>query len=162
MSAYIEINIKEDMPTVAEAMQYLQSELDRLRRNKYKCVQIVHGYGSTGKGGAICIKARQWLKAQEQKGKIKSVVYGEDFTIFNATARELKNRYAELEQLFMDGSSDASIPEVDTTKLDSLLNFIKDLDDSYFDLGDDEYYVFNQSGKDVVKPIIDDLIKLDI
>ena len=44
-----EINIKEDMPKVAEAMQYLQSELERLRRNKYKCVQIVHGYGSTGK-----------------------------------------------------------------------------------------------------------------
>ena len=100
MSAYIEINIKEDMPTVAEAMQYLQSELERLRRNKYKCVQIVHGYGSTGKGGAICTKARQWLKAQEQKGKIKSVVYGEDFTIFNATARDLKARYPELEQLF--------------------------------------------------------------
>ena len=99
MSAYIEINIKEDMPTVAEAMQYLQSELERLRRNKYKCVQIVHGYGSTGKGGAICIKARQWLKAQEQKGKIKAVVFGEDFTIFNATARELKNRYPELAQL---------------------------------------------------------------
>ena len=38
MSTYIEINIKEDMPTVAEAMQYLQSELERLHRNKYKCV----------------------------------------------------------------------------------------------------------------------------
>lgn len=99
MSAYIEINIKEDMPTVAEAMRYLQFELERLRRNKYKCVQIVHGYGSTGKGGAICTKARQWLKAQERNGHIKSVVYGEEFTIFNPLARELKVRYPELEQL---------------------------------------------------------------
>ena len=99
MSAYIEINIKEDMPTVNEAMEYLKFELERLRRNKYKCVQIIHGYGSTGKGGAICIKARQWLKAQERSGRLKDVVYGEDFTIFNPSARKLKARYPELEQL---------------------------------------------------------------
>ncbi len=99
MSAYIEINIKEDMPTVDEAMRFLQFELTRLRRNKYKCVQIVHGYGSTGKGGVICTKARQWLKAQERNGHLKSVVYGEEFTIFNPVARELKARYPELGQL---------------------------------------------------------------
>lgn len=101
MSAYIEINIKEDMPTVAEAMRYLQFELSRLRRNNYKCIQIIHGYGSTGKGGAICIKARQWLKAQEKSGRLKSVVYGEEFTIFNPVARELKFKYPELEQLLV-------------------------------------------------------------
>lgn len=94
---YIELNIKQDMPVVAEAMRYLQDSLVRLKSEKYECVLIVHGYGSTGKGGVICMKSRQWLKAQERNGKVKSVIYGEDFNIFNFKALELKNKYRELE-----------------------------------------------------------------
>ena len=96
---YTEINIKEDMPQVADAMKYLQDSIARLKRDKCECVLIIHGYGSTGKGGAICQKARQWLKAQERNGKVKSVVFGEEFTLFNFKALELKNKHRNLEQL---------------------------------------------------------------
>ena len=99
MSTYTELNIKEGMPLVSEAMDHLKNSLDRYRRNKYKCVLVIHGYGSTGKGGAIHDKARQWLKAQERTGKVKSVIFGEDFSIFNFKSLELKNRYRELEPL---------------------------------------------------------------
>ena len=99
MSAYTELNIKEGMPPVYEAMDYLKNSLDRCRRNRYKCILVIHGYGSTGKGGVIHDKARQWLKAQERNGKIKSVIFGEDFSIFNFKSLELKNRYHELDQL---------------------------------------------------------------
>ena len=100
MSAYTEINIKEGMPFAADALNYLKSSMKRCRRNRFGCVLIIHGYGSTGKGGVIHDKARQWLKAQERNGKMKAVIYGEDFSIYNAQARELKKRYPELEQLF--------------------------------------------------------------
>ncbi len=96
---YFELNIKQDMPTVAEAMRHLQSSIERLKREKYGVVLIVHGYGSTGKGGAINTKARQWLKAQERSGKIKKVIFGEDFSLFNFDALGLKNRCRELEVL---------------------------------------------------------------
>ena len=96
MSAYTELNIKEGMPLVSDALVYLKSSLDRCRRNKYKCILIIHGYGSTGKGGAIRDKAREWVKAQERSGKVKSVIFGEDFSIFNFKSLELKNRYQEL------------------------------------------------------------------
>ena len=99
MSAYTELNIKEGMPPVCEAMAYLKNALDRCRRNRYKCILVIHGYGSTGKGGAIHDKARQWLKAQERNGKIQSVIFGEDFSIFNFKSLELKNRYHELDPL---------------------------------------------------------------
>ena len=99
MSAYTELNIKEGMPIVCEAMEHLKTSLDRCRRNKYKCVLIIHGYGSTGKGGAIHDQARQWLKAQERNGKVKSVIFGEDFSIFNFKSLELKNKYHELDPL---------------------------------------------------------------
>ena len=99
MSEYTELNIKESMPLVSEAMDYLKSSLDRCRRSKYECVLVIHGYGSTGKGGAIREKAREWLRAQERAEKVKSVVFGEDFSIFNFKSLELKNRYRELDPL---------------------------------------------------------------
>ena len=96
---YTEINIKQGMPLVADAMRYLQDKLAGLKREGCECVLVVHGYGSTGKGGAICEKARQWLKAREKNGAVKAVIFGEDFTIFNFKALELKNKYRDLEPL---------------------------------------------------------------
>lgn len=68
-----EINLEECMPTCDEAMDYLKSSLKLAKQNKYKCLLIIHGYGSTGKGGAIRTKARQWLNAQVKKGIVKLV-----------------------------------------------------------------------------------------
>lgn len=100
MNAYTEINIKEGMPLAAEALSYLKSSVERCRQNRYRCILVIHGYGSSGQGGVIHDKARQWLKAQERNGKVKAVIFGEEFTIFNPQARDMKKRYLELEQLF--------------------------------------------------------------
>ena len=109
---YIELNIKEGMPLVMEAMRYMQDSLARFKREKYGVVLIVHGYGSTGKGGAICTKARQWLKAQEKGGKIKKVIFGEDFNLFNFDALDLKNKCKELEPLFRVCNSGVTVVEL--------------------------------------------------
>ena len=99
MRKFFELNIKEGMPLADDAMRYLQDSLERLRRERYGCVLVVHGYGSTGKGGAICIRARRWLRAQEKAGRVKRVIPGEDFQLFNFDALALKNTYRELEPL---------------------------------------------------------------
>lgn len=99
MNVYTELNIKYGMPVVADALNRLKRSLESYRREKVRCVLVIHGYGSTGKGGAIREKARQWLKAQERNGQIKTVIFGENFDIFNFKALELKNRFRELESL---------------------------------------------------------------
>ncbi len=109
---YTEINIKQDMPLVADAMRYLQDSIAKLKRNKYEYVLIIHGYGSTGKGGAICEKTRKWLKSQERNCKIKTVIFGEDFTLFNFKALELKNKYQELEQLMRVCNNGVTVVEL--------------------------------------------------
>lgn len=109
---YTEINIKEDMPLVADAMRYLQDCLSRLKREGYGAVLIVHGYGSTGKGGAICAKARQWLKAQERNAKVKKVIFGEEFTLFNFDALALKNKCRELEPLLRVCNNGVTVVEL--------------------------------------------------
>lgn len=92
-----EINLEEGMPTCDEAMDRLKSELKLAKQNKYKCVIVIHGYGSSGKGGAIRLKTRQWLNAQVRGGKIKAAINGEDFNILNGKARELRAKLPELE-----------------------------------------------------------------
>ncbi len=98
MGNYVEINIKEGMPTANEALDVLRKYVEDCKRGK--CVVIVHGYGSTGKGGAIREKARQWLEAQQKLGRIKTVIKGEDISIFNFAALDLKKKHPELEAYF--------------------------------------------------------------
>lgn len=99
MSACTQINIKEGMPPADEALRLLENGLKRLRNNGFECVVIIHGYGSSGRGGTICSRSRHWLKEQEQKHRIQSVIYGEDFTLFNRDARHMKQRFPELAEL---------------------------------------------------------------
>ncbi|MBQ8844723.1 MAG: Smr/MutS family protein [Clostridia bacterium] len=99
MSKYIELNIKDGMPPACEAMDCLKNLFERCRVNKYKCILIIHGYGSTGKGGKIRKLTRTWLEKQKQKRKIKTIIIGEDFNIYNPKALELKNKYHELSPL---------------------------------------------------------------
>lgn len=94
-----EINLEEGMPTCDEALNELKTSIQSAKQSKYKCLIIIHGYGSSGKGGKIREKVRQWLNAQVRNGKLKAVINGEDFNIFTPKALELKNKYKELESL---------------------------------------------------------------
>ncbi len=109
---YREINIKEGMPFVAEAMEHLKKALAQCGREKIGCVLIIHGYGSTGRGGAIGDAARRWLKAQEKSGKFKAVIFGEDFSIFNFKALELKNQCPELAPLLSVCNNGVTVVEL--------------------------------------------------
>lgn len=92
-----EINLEEGMPPCDEALARLKALIRLAKQNKYKCAVVVHGYGSSGKGGVIRVKARQWLNAQVRNGSIKTVISGEDFNILNSTARDLRAKFPELE-----------------------------------------------------------------
>lgn len=94
MSKYKEINLEEGMPTVDESMSYLKMSITLCKQNKIGCLAVIHGYGSSGKGGAIRAKARQWLNAQVRNGTIKAVINGEDFDIFNFKALDKDTKTA--------------------------------------------------------------------
>ncbi|MDE7181991.1 MAG: Smr/MutS family protein [Clostridia bacterium] len=106
------INIKEDMPTVSISIDRLKYKLSRCRLNKIRCLYIIHGYGSTGKGGAICTNVRKWLNAQLRNGKIKTVVFGEDFNIVNEAARNLYEKYAGLDELLRTCNNGVTVIEL--------------------------------------------------
>ena len=110
MKRAIEINLEEGMPTADEALSQLKDAIKRYGKNQ--CLVFIHGYGSTGKGGVIRQKARQWLNAQVRNGKIKRCVNGEDFGIFSNDARELYARYSGLDQYKERGNHGITIIEI--------------------------------------------------
>lgn len=83
------INIEAGMPTVAQAQKRLDMELDAAKRVGIIAVKIIHGYGSSGTGGKLKKAIRNILQTKKNAGKIKAYVPGEEWDIFNQTAREI-------------------------------------------------------------------------
>jgi hypothetical protein len=71
------------MPTVDEARRLVIAEIRKAKRERIIVLKIIHGYGSSGKGGSICIGLRKSFTMRKKEGVIKDFFPGEDFSIFN-------------------------------------------------------------------------------
>lgn len=106
------LNLEEGMPSVKEAITILKRELEYYKKYNKKCIVIIHGYGSSGVGGSIKIKVRQYLNAQKEKNLIKTVINGGNFSIYNNEALTLKNKYPELNEYLTQFNSGITIIEL--------------------------------------------------
>jgi len=78
-----EVNIKSDMPTVDDAIKRITYNIRNAGSFGVTAIKLIHGYGSTGKGGAIRTEARKYLEREKKRGLIKDYITGEEFSIFN-------------------------------------------------------------------------------
>lgn len=90
------INIEIGRPVVADAINKLTLEIERASREKLAVVTIIHGYGSSGQGGAIRQECRKLLQYWESQGKIKSFIIGEKFSRKEGVTRSLLRRFSQL------------------------------------------------------------------
>jgi hypothetical protein len=88
MSYLKEVNIKYDLPTANDAIKRITFNIHSGKMTGASALKIIHGYGSTGKGGVIRTEARRYLENQKRKGLIRDCIAGEDFSIFNAATIE--------------------------------------------------------------------------
>ena len=91
-------DIKSDMPTSDQALRRVDMAISTAKRSGASALKIIHGYGSTGKGGVIRTGVRRRLGELKTQGKIKAFIPGEDFSIFNAGARTAIQACAALRQ----------------------------------------------------------------
>ena len=87
-----EVNLELGRPSADEALRRLENELAAKRHLRAKAMKIIHGYGSSGKGGRIRTASRKYLRATEDQGRIYAVLPGERLTIFDEEARRLMAR----------------------------------------------------------------------
>lgn len=81
------LNIKDTMPTAEAAWTHLQGAIEGARLRGVRLLKVVHGYGSSGVGGRIRRRIRAGLAKLVEAGKLRGMVFGEDWGPFSATAR---------------------------------------------------------------------------
>ena len=87
------VNLKSGMPTVEQAKRRLLESLYAPRGASGPLMKIIHGYGSSGAGGAIRTAVRELLSQWQREGKVVCVIRGEDWSIFDAASQVVRERY---------------------------------------------------------------------
>lgn len=83
------INLEEGMPLVEEALGRMNMGLQEMRISHVQAVKLIHGYGSTGRGGKICSGVRNALAEMKRKRLINDYIPGEQFGPVDAASRKL-------------------------------------------------------------------------
>ncbi len=83
------LDLESGMPVVSDALSRMNIGLQEMRYSRIKIVKLVHGYGSTGRGGKICIGVRDELASMKRKKLIRDYIPGEEFGPFDAASRKL-------------------------------------------------------------------------
>ncbi len=91
------VNLEQGKPVVEVAMQKLSREIQRARCEKVQIMTLIHGYGSSGKGGAICHECRKTLEYLRSIGEINEYIIGEKFTRKAGPVKALLRRFPQLE-----------------------------------------------------------------
>ena len=92
------VNLEYNKPLVAQALTRLNSELEVCRILGVRVLTLIHGYGSSGRGGRIREEARARLLFLEREGQVESVIFGEDFESRSGRGRHLIRRYPFLKR----------------------------------------------------------------
>lgn len=89
-------NVEADMPSLEDARRRVAEEIRRAKQGGVTVLKVIHGWGSSGKGGTLCIGLRKSFKLRKKEGVIKDFVAGEDFSIFNKTVLAMLEAAPEL------------------------------------------------------------------
>ncbi|MDR2656139.1 MAG: Smr/MutS family protein [Oscillospiraceae bacterium] len=81
------INLEDGLPTAAAAVTRLNAEILRARAQRVRALKIIHGWGSSGKGGVIRLEVHKELRKKSRAGQIKAFVPGEELNPFSQSGR---------------------------------------------------------------------------
>lgn len=86
------------MPLVRQALQRLDRELAIARHEAQPMVKLIHGYGSTGKGGEIRMAVQRRLLELASQGQIRACIFGENWSKSDEPSWALLKSHPELKQ----------------------------------------------------------------
>ena len=77
MTKVKEVNLEYGRPLAEDAIRNMVNQLGTCKRQGYKAVILVHGYGSSGTGGAIKAAVRSKLRETSLSGVVRTYCGGE-------------------------------------------------------------------------------------
>lgn len=90
------VNLEAGRPVVEVALRRLEQAVDDGLRHDVTVITLIHGYGSSGKGGVIREECRKMLEFLKGRKVIGDYLPGEDFVKKSVRVRALLQRYPEL------------------------------------------------------------------
>ena len=90
------VNLEEGRPTVEMAIGRLNEIIADAVRARISLLTLIHGYGSSGKGGLIRIEVRKTLDYLRTRKVIYEFIPGESFNKRNGIVKNLLPRYPQL------------------------------------------------------------------
>jgi hypothetical protein len=96
LSVLAVVNLEEGMPTTEGVRVRLAEELRRAHQQRLPAIKLIHGYGSSGIGGALreaVLGTLGWAKTQRE---IREFIVGEDWSISNDPSWRLLQQHRGL------------------------------------------------------------------
>jgi hypothetical protein len=90
------VNLEAGLPTVEAGLERLQGELASARLRGVSVLRVIHGWGSSGRGGRLCDACRAFLERERQAGRVKAVLPGDGYSRMTVAARDLLARCPSL------------------------------------------------------------------
>jgi len=90
------VNLEQGHPVLELALQKLDNAVEDAIKNNVHVLTLIHGYGSSGKGGSIRIESRKNLNFMKSNGRISDYISGEDFSRKFGPAKMILQRYPQL------------------------------------------------------------------
>ena len=92
------VNLEAGMPAVPQALSRLADALRSARQRPGSALKIIHGWGSTGVGGALRLAVQRELAQAAARGELRAFIAGEDWRISNQDAWDLLQQFPQLKQ----------------------------------------------------------------
>ena len=90
------INLETGLPSLDEARRRLLAEIDAARKEGARLLKVIHGYGSSGGSGKLCVGIRKSLRLRVKEGRARAIIPGERFSSDTNETRELLRRHPGL------------------------------------------------------------------
>jgi len=94
------VNLEKNMPTVEQALKLLHQELSLTGAYGCKVLVLIHGYGSSGQGGAIKKEVHGQLRYLRDQGRINDYLPGEKCSKSSGHGRHILRRFPFLKGYF--------------------------------------------------------------
>lgn len=92
------VNLEQGRPLVDTALRKMDNELKKAQAEGVRVVTLIHGYGSSGRGGRIRAECRKVLDHLVEQKRLNSIIAGETFSKRRGAGKALVKRFAQLEQ----------------------------------------------------------------
>ena len=87
------VDLEKGMPLVRDALKRLEIELEIARTSGVKLLVLIHGYGSSGEGGAIKDAVRSDLQRSMGLKKLHEVLPGEGISKYSGRTKNILKRF---------------------------------------------------------------------